>query len=280
MRKLPQPPHNVRPVFTLCIQQVRSNSLRRRLTQIIDDVELNENSYIQKALAEELHTFPRLPIIGDVTADELIKVYTGRFVPARSEARYIYDEIIMGAPQGRCPLCGIGQVTTLDHHLPKTKYSVLAVTPSNLIPACADCQKSKLHGFPLTAQEQTLHPYFDDFNDEKWLFADVVEGAPASFSFFIKRPLNWSDLDEARHHRHLETFKLYSLFSSNAANELVNIRYSLQRNYDAAGVVAVREHLAAEAESREHAHRNSWETAFYRAAADSSWFCDGGFSAM
>lgn len=278
MRKLPRPAHSARDVFTLCIKQVRKLELRQRLAAITNDIEQGETDYIQNADAAVLYTFPRRRVVGAVSKVELVKVYTGRLVPKNCEARYVYDEIILAAPQGRCPLCGVGQVTTLDHHLPKADYPLLAVTPANLVPACTWCQVEKREGYPATAEEQTLHPYFDDFEGNRWLFADVLQTQPASFSFFVQQPTDLTDLDTARLQNHLETFKLYRLFASNAADELTNIRYSLQNLLDIGGMTAVRNHLSAEADSREQAHKNSWQTAMYRAASDSDWFCNGGFS--
>lgn len=280
MRKLPRPANSAHDVFTLCIKQVRKLELRKRLAAITGNIEQGEAHYIQNAEAEELHTFPRHAAVGAVSRDELVKVYTGRFVPKDCDARHIYDEIILAAPQGRCPLCGVGQVTTLDHHLPKADYPVLAVTPANLVPACTWCQTEKRQGRPATAEEQTLHPYFDDFEGERWLFADVLQTQPASFSFFVQPPASWTELDAARLQHHLEAFKLYRLFASNAADELTNIRYSLQNLLDTGDMTAVRNHLRAEADSREQAHKNSWQTAMYRAASVSDWFCNGGFAAI
>ena len=43
----------------------------------------------------------------------------------------------------KCPFCGVGRVSTLDHYLPKTKYPTYAVTPVNLVACCAECNKKR-----------------------------------------------------------------------------------------------------------------------------------------
>lgn len=278
MRRLPRPAQQVRDVFTLCIRSVRNQGLARRLREIAPEIIDGEALYIQKAEEETLHTFPRSPLVGGrVTADEMSDVYTGRFVPKRCDAREIYDQLISAAPHGRCPICGVGPVSTLDHHLPKAEYPVLSVTPTNLVPACYWCQTSKMKGYPTTAAEQTIHPYFDDFEGERWLRSEIDETQPATFSFHVQRPDGWSELAVARLERHLKAFKLDRLFAANAADELINIRYSLTELFVAGGAQVVRQHLEHEADSREHAIKNSWQTAMYRAAHESDWFCDGGF---
>lgn len=47
------------------------------------------------------------------------------------------------ANTGKCPICGIGQASTLDHYLAKTIYPTYAVTPYNLVPVCKDCNFAK-----------------------------------------------------------------------------------------------------------------------------------------
>jgi hypothetical protein len=120
--------------------------------------------------------------------------------------------------------------------------------------------------------------YFDDFEDERWLAASVVQSTPAAFLFFIVAPVGYTPQTVARLRRHMTVFSLEKLFASNAAEELVNIRFGLQKVFDAGGAAGVRTHLKGEADSREAAFKNSWQTAMYRAAEASDWFCNGGFA--
>jgi hypothetical protein len=278
MRSLPRPVATARDVFTLCIRSVGNRNLADRLRAVIDEVESAEAEYVEKAESRTLHTFPRNAIIGRVSTDEMMNVYTTKFVPKKCDARPVYDQLIASAPRGRCPICGVGQVATLDHYLPKAHYPVLCVTPTNLVPACSWCQTSKLADYPTRVEEQTLHPYFDDYGEERWLACELEETQPATFSFYVQEPAGWNQVDISRLQNHLTVFKLDRLFASNAADELINIRFSLQQLHDAGGAGAVRDHLAAEAESRETAFKNSWQTAMYRAAEGSDWFCHGGFA--
>lgn len=207
---------------------------------------------------------------------ELIKVYTNRMAKEGAPGRPVYDALKLAA--GRCPLCGHRPVTTLDHYLPKTLYPLLCVTPTNLVPACSDCNKAKSdNSFPAAA-DQPLHPYFDNADEDEWLKAEVVHGKPPALVFFANPPRHWTaDLaDRVRHH--FEVFELAELYGSQAAAELAEIAYYLARVHDAGGEQAVKEYLDLIAASRAKVNRNHWRTATYRALAGSSWYRSGGFT--
>lgn len=286
MRKLPKPtdefnvPYVAGDVFKLCIERVRNPNLKQRLRAVRENIASAETDYDAAAIAATLHTFPRVNnIASTVTKKEMITTYTARMVAKSQPGRPVYDRLVAAAPNGRCPLCGLGKADSLDHHLPKAIYPILAVTPINLVPSCDWCQNAKDDTYPQTVRTQTLHPYYDNVDTEQWLTASVVQDAPASFSFDVTPPASWNGTvmaDRVRHH--MKTFKLATLFTVNAADELVDIRQRLVNLKASGGVEAVRLHLTAEAQSRRHARLNSWQTAMYQAAAANQWFCDVGFA--
>lgn len=140
-----------------------------------------------------------------------------------------------------------------DHHLPKAYYPVLAVTPLNLVPSCKDCNKAKLASLPTNANEETLHPYFDDIDSDRWLFASVQTTAPASLKFFVDPPDHWDVVLAARMHLHFETLGLGDLYAAQGADELLNIRHQLRTIHDTGGAATVRSELLARAESARRA---------------------------
>lgn len=215
--------------------------------------------------------------VGAVTKEELQDVYV-RMTQARNPGRDIYDEIMKGAVNERCPLCGLGHVRTLDHHLPQARYTLLVVTPNNLVPSCRDCQSEKGSDYPKTEEKQTLHPYFDRFQSALWLQADVIAGKPAAFQYSVDEDAPWEDIDIARLKHHVETFGLAKRFAVQAAEELMNVRASLKNLHDLGGAQAVKADLVDRAASSQSICLNSWRSAMFRAAADSDWFCDGGFA--
>jgi len=141
---------------------------------------------------------------GTVAGDEIVEVYTLRMSRKESKGRYIYDRIMSAPVHGRCPLCAIGTVNTLDHYLPKTNFRVFSVTPNNLIPACKWCQGEKSDYYPTTEECQLLHPYFDNEDNDVWLQAEVVVGDPAGFRYFASPPAQWAQSKKACVVAHLE----------------------------------------------------------------------------
>lgn len=57
----------------------------------------------------------------------------------------------------RCPYCSIGEIATLDHYMPKSKYKALALCRLNLVPMCWVCNRSKSFNKPY---RNFVHPYY------------------------------------------------------------------------------------------------------------------------
>ncbi|MCE5268403.1 MAG: HNH endonuclease [Planctomycetaceae bacterium] len=278
MRKLDMPAEDAGQVFRMCIGGVRNAALRRRLASVEANIVADANAFRYAASTAMLHTMlPEEDIAGIVSKSEMSDVYTQRMAKKGSSGRPIYDKLLAAPAHGRCPLCGQRTVSTLDHHLPKAHYPTLAVVPINLIPTCADCNRAKTDAIAQTREEQTLHPYFDNIENDSWLEADVIEDVPASLRFCVSPPVDWDESKAARVRHHFKVFKLAALYASHAAEELAGMRYRLKKLFDEADAEAVVEHLWEEAESRAAINVNSWQTAMYRALASSNWYCNGGF---
>lgn len=283
MRCLPPPtnesgqPFDAGEVFETCVSMIRNMTLRAQLQAIRPNVVAEAKDYDAKARIKQLYRKISHKQVGAVSGDEMVKVYALRMVPKTSKGRAIYDKIMSAPVHGRCPLCGIGTVNTLDHYLPKTHFPVYSITPNNLVPACSWCQKEKGEYYADEESKQLLHPYFDSIDDEVWLGAEVVAGEPAGFRYFASPPDNWTLSAKRRVATHLKELNLPTLFSSNAGSRLAEIRARLASLYQKGGVGAVRAHLQEELASIEADHRNSWAAAMYRSAVASDWFCDGGF---
>ena len=74
-----------------------------------------------------------------------------------------------------CPMCGGPGTGTLDHYLPKEKYSEFSLFSKNLIPSCScnTLRKSTVRG--VASPERVIHPCYDDFLDER-LYKAVFNG--------------------------------------------------------------------------------------------------------
>jgi hypothetical protein len=125
--------------------------------------------------------------------------------------------------------------------------------------------------------DQLIHPYYDNYTHEQWLFAEVVESAPAAIIYCVRRAGGMSADDFSRIENNFSVLELGELYSDHASAELTNIQFQLEEIFSAAGHEQVRLHLTQAFRSRERAHVNSWQTACYQALCQNDWFCQGGF---
>ena len=228
-----------------------------------------------------MHLLPQQGVLnGDVLADEMEKVYTSRMAKADTPGRPVYDALLAAPAYGRCPLCNQRTVSTLDHQLPKTTHSALVVNPLNLVPACKDCNTTKLDKLPASAAEVTLHPYFDNVETVSWLKARVHHTNPAAVEFFVEPSAIGEPVLADRVRNHFSLFKLGALYASHAAEELANQQLSLSLLHVASGMAGVQAHLRDQAATRRAIQLNSWQTACYAALAEDEWFCEGGFTQL
>lgn len=217
--------------------------------------------------------------VAGISDDELISLYT-RLSRKGSAARDLYDRIKLAAPYRRCPMCGHRPVASVDHYLPKSSFPALAVVPPNLIPVCSDCNHKKSDLLAATYEDQVIHPYFDNVDHWRWLYANVIETAPATVEFYVRPPAACPTSIGSRLERHFLRFQLADLYADQAANEISGTRYQLGLVHARLGAVGVREHLGDLAQSWSRDRGNCWQSALYEAAATSAWFCDRGFDAV
>lgn len=285
MRAMIVPNEDPQKVYQTCVDSITDEGLRNRLSALTKMIGVSASDYHQKATLKQLYSL--LPndcgnediVLGTVTKKELTTVYGTHMVGKTKPARAIYDSLLSRAPLGRCPFCGVGHASTLDHYLPKTKYPQLSVVPLNLVPSCKDCNTGKSSAVSSTAGDQSLHPYYDhqNFVDEQWLYAEVMHTAPATIRFYVKAPTHWDDISKARVQSHFRDFKLAARYSVEASNQIACLRDTLSSYREILGVNGIRQHLTIEAQTSYKQHRNSWQTAMFQALASSNWYCDSGF---
>ncbi len=277
MRRLPRPTITAQEVLELCIASIRDVSLTKRLRLAAPVINAAEANYVSRGQQAKLHTIVGTNgVAGHVTTAEMERVYKGTFVRSVN-TRDIYGAIKSAPENDMCPLCSQRTVSTLDHYLPQSAHPTLTVTSANLVPACAECNKTKLALEAETAGDQTFHPYFEDADDARWLFAEVQEISPAALVFSPVPPTTWANIKQQRIAAHFKTFGLASLYASHSAVELNNIRFGLQELARRNTPQQISDHLRRRAESCAAVHVNSWQRATYDALANSTWFCSGGF---
>jgi hypothetical protein len=260
-------------LYQSCVAGMRDVALAVRLEDAIPLLQPEYIAYTQAAQIGHLHTIPLSAEIGNVTGQEMTNLYENRMVRVGAPGRPVYDQIMAAAPNRRCPLCGHRRVSTLDHHLPKSRYAALTVFPLNLVASCKDCNTTKKVLLPGTLE--TLHPYFDDVEGGRWLTAQLLEDVPVSVLFQANPPESWSATIRARVLHHFSTFHLGMLYALEAADELSVVNTQVRQVRRTGNVEAVRAHLLEEAQRLEAVRPNWWRTVMYEALAASDWYCAG-----
>jgi hypothetical protein len=277
MWTVPRPSFDAKEVYIACYASIRDKETRKRLVLLDIDVGFAAYAFASAAPEAMLHTltyFADRPTGKDVQA-ALKKTYTAGMVENKA-GRYYYDRLMAAAVHGRCPLCGPGRVSTLAHPRPKSSYPLLAVVPDNLVPACSDCNHRKNDVAPVSSETQTLHPYFDNVNQARWLAAQVVPGEDTTVRFYADPAPTFDSTMQARIRHHFEQFQLETLYGLQAAQELTGIQLQISKLRQEAGPEAVAEELRSRAESWAEHSLNCWQNAMYEAlAADQAYLANG-----
>lgn len=172
MKRMTAPVFDKETVYMKCVSSIpndpENEAYISSLTDAMENVLAYWNDFDTCALQYDFQTLPACNradpgqvIIPNVNKKYLTDLYTKYMVKGCEEARSIYDTIKASAPNRRCPFCGIGLVNNLDHYLPKARYPVFSVNPSNLVPSCDACNKGKASSTYVTLESHNLfltHP--------------------------------------------------------------------------------------------------------------------------
>lgn len=285
MRNIPPPEIKTSAIFEDCIASIQNAAKRQAFERAKHIFTTTEQDYLTAAKDHTLYKIEPSNeenedyLFENLTKKEIRDLYSTQMVPATKLARKHYDRLIISPPQRKCPFCGFGRATTLDHFLNKSDYPWLSIVPINLVPACKECNHGKSARRAESANDQTLHPYFENttLSTEQWLFASVQQTTPLTISYRAAPPMTWDQALRSRVEQHFVSFDLEARFAVEAAPELAALRYTLRRLHALAGREGVIQHLAVVAEGEGELFKNSWKTALYQALAASDWYVDGGY---
>ncbi|HEY3472607.1 MAG TPA: hypothetical protein VGL47_46245 [Amycolatopsis sp.] len=258
---------------------IQDKALKKRLLARESDLSTAEKAYTDAAASDDLYALAlkaqaTQESSPDPDSSELVKLYKAGLV-GRKAGRVKYEALKAGAPFGRCPLCGNGEVHTLDHHLPKESYPLYAITPANLVPACGKCNLAKGDRIGTTADQRTLHPYYDHPGESgRFLIADI-DRWPVRFRI---QPLpQWSTELTHRVSHHFEIFDLARRFAEFAVSPVVENQWLHRRLLHTSGPVSLGEHLLEDADQHAKTHGlNTWGTALRYGLATSAWYVEHG----
>jgi hypothetical protein len=286
VRSLPLPTLTHETTYDTCVGSIGNVELQQRFGAIRQIILDQGVGYVASATAHQLYLHERTDaknedyVVGQVTRGELRELYSQQLATRKKPARSFYDQLLASVPHSRCPFCGMGHVSTLDHFLAQGNFPWFSVLPANLVPACKDCNHGKSNRTAASADQQVLHPYFSapQIEADQWLYAAVQYTAPVSVTYHAQPPINWDGILRQRVYSHLRDFDLPRRFSIEAAEEISNLRPMLQA-LSVAGGAAIKEHLERQAEVALGIQRNSWKTALYQVLASNEWYCAGGYAA-
>lgn len=260
-------------LFVLCVNSFRDAEFKARLLGYADKVRRHAEEN-QKRIPADIGGFLEEILPEQVSESDMVKVYEQKL--AGGVGRRYYDQIMLQAPLGRCPICGIQQAQTLDHYLPKSKVPTLAVDPGNLIPACSDCNHWKKDFMDVDPGRIPVHTYNDVIPAGKWLHAELGPNLEARYYVQCPDGGEWESGIRLRITRHMELYHLNEKYSKETAVVLANLKSAweteleeLEENAEELTVEVRQRHFRAlirkKRKSCERTDENSHESAFYRA---------------
>lgn len=253
--------------------QVRRNVLIQSKQSLLEYSTHYKDAAMQGKLSDE---DANVEIQGGASKDDMIYLYDERLVKSVKGKPY-YSKILAAAPNQKCPICGYYQANTLDHYLPKARFWRFAVTVPNLVPECIVCNKNKTETIAENRVNETIHPYFDDFDDEIWLFASIntEAGSPFGFDFEVRKPDSWDYEKFLRAENHLKVYKLYDMYRALAAAEINKELLRAKKLYARVNDINfLRETFLDDCETERVYKKNSWRAAMYLCLYENIWIWD------
>lgn len=270
MRHLQKPRLKIENVLEDCVasyHQGTRDGIKDRLHTSMSAICDESQVYDEEAERQNWSVFrPHDMVNGILSKDDMCDVYDSKFVKAEKIKNKYYDHLMSLAKSGKCPICGIGQVSTLDHYLAKTIYPTYAVTPCNLVPVCKDCNFAK-HDSALDPTCAPLHAYYDEVDSDVWLKASLIKsagGIVAEFSVCDSLQEHAPDLFR-RLKKHMELYELNKAYAIQATTEIAENILFWSEKFKEWGKESFQEYLTDVLTSKEAYQRNTWNTALLRA---------------
>lgn len=259
---------SVKDILKDVSNSTRDVVLKTKIENAISNIEYQSNQYDNLGLSNQLHTISANQVIGgDLTVDEMKKIYCNKFSKGILREKY-YDKLMALAATGKCPICGIGQVSNLDHYLAKSLYPIYAVTPVNLIPICKDCNFEKLDVEIQSYIQSPFHPYYDYLDNLIWLNAQVFRSSEGNIVVVYSVDGNIAKIDNNLYLRlkyHFDLYKLNKAYSIQATSEISENQKLWKKLLTNFGEDYLKQYLAECLDSKEDIQKNTWNTALLRA---------------
>lgn len=267
MKKIDIPDIRYSNLLTDCYSSYKNRQLIDRFSKSMAILENHTYDYTLSMEKREISKFKNLQDNFEiVNGREMITLYEKKMVKSKNGRKY-YDQIMALAPNGTCALCGVREATTLDHFLEKSKFRYLSVSPTNLVPACKDCNFGKKVIKTDSYENFHLNPYYDhDSIDVQmiWLKADIrlISNSIIS-SFRVEKPNEMCESMYKKILNHFQMFNLNNAYSFNATDEIDSNLYYFKKLLKE-GEEYLLHHISGLLDSAAFVSLNSWKTALYR----------------
>lgn len=195
------------------------------------------------------------------------------------------SEILGGISVVRCPFCGIGESSTIDHYLPKEIYPEFSIYSKNLVPSCGYCNNRKRTQILEAGTDirMFLHPYYDRIPTLDFLSLRVkMEDDALILTFRVTRPQGMKKRVFSHIDNHFRSLGLADRYRKMSFDHLGGWYPALRRAYgQQANAMRVSKKLLEMARDSEEARGpNFWHTKLYLALSSCKEFCDGGFEVI
>lgn len=150
-----------------------TDDFRSRCSTILST---NEQTIKQYDNDFKANTLENLESKGQLFYDDKV-VFLDLYSYRKKAIAKLRDEVLTkgGYRNDICPLCECDTVTTMDHYLPKDKYTLFVVHPRNLIPCCAACNEQKSDNVFENGKRKYWNCYLDSPVDKKYLKCRVIK---------------------------------------------------------------------------------------------------------
>ena len=273
MRNLPAPLLNDRAIFS-GIARAKIYTYKARLYKVRSSVNARYKEYMANTPNFQALALSNINVF---CADALVKCYSSKTNLLDSlRDKLLYPDV---EDFDECPLCGIGEPSTLDHYLPKEEFPEFSIFSKNLIPICSPCNSSyKGVKWVDNGKRIFIHAYFDIFPAQTFFTVSVSTGTKLSLVFdalHVPAHVDFSELFS----RHFEKLKLNERYKRKAASEIARKRRRLEVIFRKNGSPDdVANALLKDAfDLRAEYSHNHWKPVLYDALARSPDFCNGGF---
>jgi hypothetical protein len=205
----------------------------------------------------------------------------GNYVYLRNAdaANHLREAILQAARYGRCPMCGQGRVTTLDHYLPKAVFPEYSIFPANLVPACGPCNNKKRTLYEDAGDAIFLHAYYDHLpNRDRFLFAAITaQAVEIAVRFYVQPPPSIGPSMQRRIVSHFGKLGLADYYLQESAIEVSEKRHEVTRLLDegmkATAIKAILRRQASSAAAIRGL--NHWRAVLLGALAENTGLCVG-----